>query len=571
MPKPTKTGCLGLLLLLAIPAAQAAEPPAAAPNPPPSSAFEIRMGSGERNLERYRELGYTAAPLGDLGKLADYSEAATGVIPADSDLAAQIARARTAFAKSCEEAARLGISVCAGTDEVSLPTVVYDHFRQDIALENGINLESETFWTIYRAKYREVLRAFPAIAYVMIRTGENYSNHDSAYMGQTVRGRTIDDRYFTHMQRLINETRKLVVDEFGRKLIWRTWDLGNDGFHADAAVYDRILAGVTERKGLILAVKHVQTDFWAYNDFNPTIGRGSPEQIIEFQCAREYEGKGAFPNYLGAIFAADMQRARDLGAQGVWIWDFGGGWGGPKLRTDLWVRANIDAASRLAQNPSLPAHELAVAWATREFGATAAPRLAEMLELSHDCVRKTIYIEAYAMKHRGWKPSNNLLRDDIIRGDSVSGGGADLKRIYEETKTALPAVLQEKAEAHALAVRMRQLVESAKDAIVAERGETVYAEALTGLLHLEALSEVMEHYIAGMFRYYQFQDSPAPATADLARNELTAWRAAWERYQRDIPKLPAAATLYRSLTDQNSSSTAGAMADTCERALQALN
>ena len=50
------------------------------------------------------------------------------------------------------------------------------------------------------------------------------------------------------MQHLINETRKVVVDEFGRTLIWRTWDLDNEGFHASNAVYDGILAGIENRR-----------------------------------------------------------------------------------------------------------------------------------------------------------------------------------------------------------------------------------------------------------------------------------------------------------------------------------
>ncbi len=537
----------------------------------PCNAFELRMGSGEHDLERYRECGYNLAPLGDIGKLADYSEAAKGLIAPDSPLGRQIAKTRRSFDRDCEAAAKAGIAVCAGTDEVSLPNVVFQQFKNDIGLKDKINLESEAFWTLYRAKYREVLRSFPAIAYVMIRTGENYSNHNSEYVGQTVRGRKLDDLYYKHMQRLINETRAVVVDEFHRKLIWRTWDLGNEGFHASPDVYDRVLSGVKERTGLILAVKHVQTDFWQYNDFNPNIGRGGVDQIIEFQCAREYEGKGAFPNYLGVRFAEDMRRVRSMGVNGVWIWNFGGGWGGPKLKNDCWVRANIDAASRLAQNPDLKAADLAQQWAVKEFGDAAAPKIAEMLLLSPECIRKTMYVEPYALKHKGWMPSRNLMRDDIIRGERQMGLHGGLHLIYEESKNALDTALQEKLDALNLARRMLALYDEAKPGIIADRGEKVFDETRSSLLYLQSLTEVMSRYVRGMFLFYKSEETHDVALAEQAGEELTQWQSAWKRYNTEIPKLPGAATLYRSQYDQAENTSQGAMVDTCERALKAIH
>ena len=32
--------------------------------------------------------------------------------------------------------------------------------------------------------------------------------------------------------------------------------------------------------------------------FNPCIGIGKHQQVVEVQCQREYEGKGAHPNYI---------------------------------------------------------------------------------------------------------------------------------------------------------------------------------------------------------------------------------------------------------------------------------
>jgi hypothetical protein len=401
----------------------------------------------------------------------------------------------------------------------------------------------------------------------MVRTGENYSHPDEGFVGHTVLDGSYDDAYFRHMQRLIEETRKVVVDEFGRTLIWRTWDLGNDGFHANPKVYDHVLAGLTNHNGLILAIKHTQTDFWRYNDFNPMIGRGGVDQIVEFQCAREYEGKGAFPNYMGPIFAEDMRKAAAIKVKGAWAWDFSGGWGGPILKSDRWVRLNIEATSRLAQNPGFDPQELAQEWAAKEYGIRAATNVTDMLMLSSDCVRKCMYIEAFARDHRGWKPSLNFMRDDIIRGEV-------LKQLYDGSKNSLPQVFAEKEEAVALATKMRSLFESSRDNIVAERGQHVYDESLSSLIYLQNLTEVVSHCVIGMFAYYQWQETHDTTSATKASQELQAWSEAWKNYQTEVPKLTGVASLYRSQNrtqnPNDHSPDKNTMTELCEAALQKL-
>ena len=533
--------------------------------------MELRLGSGERNIERYREYGYTAAILGDATPLATYDDIFTNAIDAQSDLRRHIVQQRERFQKDCDRARTLGLDVCLSSDEVSVPIPILECLKsknpgKDLIAQ--IDFDSDEFWQVYRAKYREVLKAYPQVAYVMIRTGENYSHPEKGYIGRTVvqKGK-YDDNYFRHMAQLIEETRKVVVDEMGRKLIWRTWDLGNDGFHASPKVYDRVLVGVKDRKGLIFAIKHTQTDFWRYNDFNPTIGRGGVDQIIEFQCAREYEGKGAFPNYLGPLFAEDMGKIAAAGVKGAWVWDFGGGWLGPKLQSDRWVRLNIEAVSKLALDPQASPRALAEAWAAREFGPKSATNVAEMLLLSSECVRKCLYVEVFARNHRGWIPSLNLMRDDIIRGEV-------LKKLYDGSKNFLPEVFAEKDEAVTLATRMKTLFENSRRDIVADRGEREYQESLSSLIYLENLTEVLDHYIKGMFNFYQWQENHEAVAASKARQELVAWREAWRRYQVEVPKLPGVATIYRSdnrSQNADANSTHGAMAELCESSLATLD
>lgn len=529
---------------------------------------KLWIGSGEKELRRYLDYGCTATISGDITRLAFFDGVSPDLIPEGSALRTQIERAREKFKKEYEEAAKLGLAIVAGTDEVALPVPVADWLKkQDNRNKKTVwaDWDSDLFWKVYRTKYSEVLKTYPKIAYVLIRTGENYSRPELGYVAQRVMGKAIDDDYFRRMIRLIEETRRVVVDECGRTLIWRTWDLGNDKFHANTNVYDRIIAGVKNRKGLLFSVKHVQTDFWRYNDFNPTIGRGGVEQIIEFQCSREYEGKGAFPNYVGPLHAEDMLKAAERGAVGVWLWHFGGGGGGPKLASDRWTRLNIYATSKLVKEPTASPRKLAEEWAAQEFGAKAASVVADMLMLSPEFVLKFRYIAPYAREHRGWKPSENLMRDDIIRGTS-------LRQLYEGSKQALPEVFAEKEEAVTLAKRMRELFERVRPDILAERDEKVYQESLNSLIYMESLAKVVCHYVNGMFRFYQWQETRDVAGATKARETLLAWQAEWRYYTTKIPSLSGVASRYRStnMTNDEESSDRDTMIGLCEGALKEL-
>lgn len=55
---------------------------------------------------------------------------------------------------------------------------------------------------------------------------------------------------------------------------------------------------VETHENLVFSIKHTAKDFWRTIPFNRTIGVGKHRQIIEVECQREYEGKGAFPNYV---------------------------------------------------------------------------------------------------------------------------------------------------------------------------------------------------------------------------------------------------------------------------------
>src|SRR5215472_1071498 len=91
-----------------------------------SKAMVLRLGSGEKTMDRYLEYGYNAAVIGDPTQLADYDSVLPGVIGTNATLRTRIASQRAKFQKEYDRANKLGIAVCMMTDEVSLPIPVLD-------------------------------------------------------------------------------------------------------------------------------------------------------------------------------------------------------------------------------------------------------------------------------------------------------------------------------------------------------------------------------------------------------------------------------------------------------------
>lgn len=50
-------------------------------------------------------------------------------------------------------------------------------------------------------------------------------------------------------------------------------------------------SAVEPHPSLIFSIKHVALDFWRWVGFNPSLTKGVHKQIVEVECAREYEGR----------------------------------------------------------------------------------------------------------------------------------------------------------------------------------------------------------------------------------------------------------------------------------------
>jgi hypothetical protein len=123
------------------------------------------------------------------------------------------------------------------------------------------------------------------------------------------------------------------------------------------------------------------------------------------QCAREYEGKGAYPNYVanGVIEGFEehagmpedvinslrewTEKTPELFA-GIWTWTRGGGWDGPYITSELWPDLNAWVMAQWALDPSQSEEVLFNRYAKERLNLNDADvkRFRELCLLSADAV-----------------------------------------------------------------------------------------------------------------------------------------------------------------------------------------
>ena len=203
----------------------------------------------------------------------------------------------------------------------------------------------------------------------------------------------------------------------------------------------------------MIVVKHCEDDFHRGNPFSKVLGIGRHSQVVEVQCQREYEGKGAYPNYVahGVIEGFEEhhgQSVRKLWSNplivGMFTWSRGGGWKGPYITDELWCDLNAYVLSHWAQNPNRSEESI-----FNEYGAN-------VLKLSAEDVarfRQLCLLSADAV-YRGVRGTRNEISPWWTR-DHFMG-----RPPLPEDAANLPAFLQEKEEAVQMWQKMVSLAES---------------------------------------------------------------------------------------------------------------
>lgn len=251
------------------------------------------------------------------------------------------------------------------TDIIVLPQKLVDLYKDEICDENGkISFEKEKTWEIHRIMINELFDRFPDMDGLVIRTGETYLHNIPYHTGNgPVDYKNKYDKSIEIHTRLINLLREEVCVKRNKKIIYRTWDFGY--FHARPDYYLEVTNKIEPHSNLYMAIKHTNGDYFRTYPFNKTITLGKHKQIIEVQCQREYEGKGAYPNYIANAVINGFEETKFQDSpkclndiknntlfSGVWTWSRGGGWQGPYISNEFWCDINTYIMAQWAKNPN---------------------------------------------------------------------------------------------------------------------------------------------------------------------------------------------------------------------------
>lgn len=262
--------------------------------------------------------------------------------------------------KNIKAAHAAGIKVFYFTDIVVLPKKLVEKYKSQVCDANGkITFEKPLTVELHKIMFDELFQKFPDLDGLVIRTGETYLNNVPYHAGNN----PISNGQQSHIN-LLQLLRDEVCVKRNKTIVYRTWSFG--GMHENPDYYLNVTNAIDPQKNLVFSIKHVKGDYHRTYPFNPTIGIGKHRQVIEVQCQREYEGKGAYPNYVmnGVINGfeeyKDSKRPNCLNDiknnatfAGIYSWSRGGGWVGPYISNEFWPRLYAFVLSAWANNPNL--------------------------------------------------------------------------------------------------------------------------------------------------------------------------------------------------------------------------
>ena len=476
----------------------------------------------------------TAVTFGEMGEDFFPTEEAKAWLKSMSELLHEDVR----------KAKEAGLMAVSHIDLFVLPKAMVEKYKDQLCDENGrISIRKEMTRQVHRMLFDEMFETYDLDG-VIVRVGETYL-HDTPFHtgnGAVVFPKLIEDANVPLEKELFVELLQFLREEIcvrhGKYLIYRTWDTKPDRFHADLDYYLHITDKIEPHEKLIFSIKHTALDFWRRVRFNPCLCQGKHRQVVEVQCQREYEGKGAYPSYVmdGVINGFSENKVKmglkDIASDphicGIYTWSRGGGWYGPYIKNEFWCDLNTYVISAYAKDPGRAEEEIFLQYATEIMGLSTADakRFRQVCLKVSDAVLHGRYVEAFDLSlEEKIMPSKLWMRDDRIAG---------LQRLdpmfaYLEENDLVGEAIAEKA----LAVSEWQWICDELDTIAFPdetmaqfiRNSAQYGLRLFTIAHLA-------------FRIF----------AKCRRNEnvkelLVSYDAAWESY-RQLEKLPQASTSY---------------------------
>jgi len=510
------------------------------------------------------DYGFTGQVFKHINCVATFAASGVDCFPSGSPERAWLDTFTPALENEIRAAKARGLQVFYHVDLFVLPRRLVEHFRADICdpRTGRILLDRPRTLELHRMLFAELAARFPDIDGYIIRVGETYLFDTPYHVGngpipaagpawthnylyaETLTGREPVPPRWTPAQTaayvtLLRFLREEVCVRHRQQIFFRTWDIFPDKLHAKLEHYLEVTDQVEPHPRLAFSIKHTALDFWRRVKVNDCLTRGRHPQIIEVQCQREYEGKGAYPNYIMAgVINGFEENPHPVGLQellrhpqilGVYSWSRGGGWYGPYIGNELWPDLNAYILAQYVRHPDRSEPEIFQTYARQRLGLTPADaeRFRELCLLSTRAILQGRYCAAFdpALKE-SVLPTGLWMRDDRL------GGHLQLAEVLDYLGTVYggyTAALAEKAEAVQLWERITAL---ARQIHWPDRatGEFVHISAEYGLRLFRVAEQGWRTLIAGR-RLEQHQNAEAPRLQQELEQALAGYDRAWANYQ----------------------------------------
>lgn len=356
--------------------------------------------------------------------------------------------------------------------------------------------------------------------------------------------------------RIVEAFHELVVKKLDKRLIVRAWNVRPNGMHDSPDLTRRVaerLPGSPDDDRLVLSFKFTETDFWRYQAWNPaSLSVGRRPIIYELQCQREFEGKGAIPNWQLPLWRDGYPESPDKGdgqgfahavstanVAGLWAWVRGGGWGGPFIQNETWVDANVYAVPRLADDPTIDPMVIARQWVIDRLkieDPAIVDAITNVLAASPEFVLEGFYVGPFAKRRpNAWHPNGDLITDDLI---DAHAAWTIVNMLPEDQ---LQAVVDEKHQATEHLANARATLQH----LATGKYESRLDPLVNSMLFGESLFEAMRDFMEGLVAWKRWQRSKSKEHAEFARSRMLAAQSHWQHHTQRHASLKGAATAFR--------------------------
>lgn len=493
---------------------------------------------------KLREYGFNAQVINEFQSVhaaITYDSLDSDIFPQNSKERLWIDALAGRITDKIDEIHDAGLEAYYFMDIIVLPKRLVKIYRKEICDSHGkIDFTRPKTQEIHRLMIREVFQRFPKLDGLVIRVGETYL-HNLPYHtgnGPVLKPKKGDGGIQVHRD-LMTLLREEVCVKQGKKVFYRTW--GFDGFHTRPHYYLSVTDSIPSHPNLYLCVKHTKGDYHRTFSFNPTLGIGKHQQVIEIQCQREYEGKGAYPSYIAAGVLNGFEELRNSPGihslnqlkntsqfAGIWTWSRGGGWLGPYISNELWSDVNTYVLSQWARNPEVSERDIFSKYAQKQgFHGEDIKRFHRLSLLSADAIVRG--------KNSLITPINVWWsRDHFIASDQVFLG--TFKQLIDKGLTE--KMLAEKSES----VRLWTEIVALADSMQSGDSETLHYLRVS-TRYGKILYGIYEQSWIIMLEGYKGERKGQPDTERI-KNAIDTYDRLWLEFKRLKHENPDCATLF---------------------------